>query len=110
VIVLLLLLAATIGLWAAPGEATFESGTVRAVPTARVPHVTGLAAGRAERRVRRAGLAPTATRCSSSASIWAVKSQRPAGGATVPRGTRVTLRLVPARSHTPCNAHSGPLP
>jgi beta-lactam-binding protein with PASTA domain len=113
VIVLLLLLAASIGLWAAPGKATFESGTVRAVPAARVPNVTGLETRYAVRRVRRAGLVPAQTRCRASASIWAVRSQRPAAGRTVPKGTRVILRLEPVHSQgvrTPCSAYSGPLP
>jgi beta-lactam-binding protein with PASTA domain len=110
VVVLLLLLVALVGFGSASGTASLETGT-RAIPATRVPKVTGLASASAVRRVRQAGLVPAQHRCRAAAIAWTVKSQRPAAGTTVPRGARVTLRLVPEDvNHTPCNAYSGPLP
>ncbi len=104
---LIALFGSTLGSSSGGGKAT-------AVPAAHVPDVTGVASPYAERRVRQAGLVPTKTWCRTAASVYMVKSQRPAGGATVPRGSRVTLRLVPAQGqgvrHTPCNAYSGARP
>jgi beta-lactam-binding protein with PASTA domain len=114
VAVLLLLLFALVGFSSASGTSSLETGAAKAIPATRVPTVIGLESPYAMRRVRRAGLVPAQTWCRTTATIWAVKSQRPTGGTTVPRGTRVTLRLVPAQSqgvrHTPCNAYRGPLP
>lgn len=112
---LLLMLFALVAFGFPSGTTSVEkTGEVRAVTATRVPNVIGVASPYAERRVRRAGLVPAQTRCRASATIWAVKSQRPAGGTTVPRGARVNLGLVPARRQgvhqTPCNSISGPLP
>ena len=105
-VVLLLLI---LGLFYGFG-ASGETGVTSAVPATRVPNVTGLAPAAAARRIRLAGLVPAQARCRASAAIWAVRSQRPSAGRTVPRGTRVLVRLAPAQRHTPCNAYSGTLP
>lgn len=105
-VALLLLL---VGLFVTSGTSEVQTGVTN-VQATRVPNVTGLTVVRAMRRVRRAGLVATQTRCAASATVWSVKSQRPTAGRMVPRGSRVQLRLVPAQRHTPCNAYSGPLP
>ncbi len=107
-IVLLFLLIALVGF--TPFSSSSGESKARAVPATQVPDVTGLASPSAERRVRQAGLVPAKTWCRAPASVYTVKSQRPASGTTVPRGTRVRLRLVPAQGHTPCNAYSGARP
>jgi beta-lactam-binding protein with PASTA domain len=107
VVVLLLLI---LGLFSGFGTAQVDTGVTSAIPATRVPNVTGLAPGAAARRIRRAGLVPSPARCSATAAIWAVRSQRPAAGSTVSRGTSVLLRLAPAQRRTPCNAYSGTLP
>ena len=106
-IVLLLLI---LGLFYGFGTSQVDTSVTSAVPATRVPNVTGLAPAAAARRIRLAGLVPAQARCRASAAIWAVRSQRPSAGSTVPRGTRVLVRLAPAQRHTPCNAYSGTLP
>ena len=110
-IVLLLLLIAFFGFGSASSSGETKA---TAVPAARVPDVTGLASPYAERRVRQAGLVPAQTWCRAHAGAYAVKRQLPAAGTTVPRGSRVTLRLAPAQGQgvrqTPCNAYTGALP
>jgi beta-lactam-binding protein with PASTA domain len=107
VVVLLLLI---LGLFYGFGASHGETSVTSAAPAARVPNVTGLAPAAAARRIRLAGLVPAQARCRASAAIWAVRSQRPSAGSTVPRGARVLVRLAPAQRHTPCNAYSGTLP
>jgi beta-lactam-binding protein with PASTA domain len=107
VIVLLLLI---LGLLYGSGASHGETGVTSAVPATRVPNVTGLAPASAARRIRGAGLVPAQARCNAAVAIWSVRSQRPSAGSMVSRGSRVFMRVAPARRHTPCNANSGTLP
>jgi beta-lactam-binding protein with PASTA domain len=111
VIVLLLLLIAFFGFGSVSSSGESKA---RAVPAARVPAVTGFATPNAERRIRQAGLVPAQTWCRARASVYAVRGQLPAAGTTVPRGSRVTLRLAPAQGQgipqMPCNAYTGARP
>ena len=106
-VVLLLLI---LGLFYGFGTSQGETSVTSAVPVTRVPNVTGLAPASAARRIRGAGLVPAQARCNAAAAIWSVRSQRPSAGSAVSHGSRVLLRVVPARRHTPCNAYSGTLP
>ena len=106
-VVLLLLI---LGLFYGFGTSQGETSVTSAVPVTRVPNVTGLAPASAARRIREAGLVPAQARCNAAAAIWSVRSQRPSAGSTGSRGSRVLLRVAPARRHTPCNAYSGTLP
>ena len=106
-VVLLLLI---LGLFYGFGTSQGETSVTSAVPVTRVPNVTGLAPASAARRIRGAGLLPAQARCNAVAAIWSVRSQRPSAGSTVSHGSRVLLRVAPARRHTPCNAYSGTLP
>lgn len=108
-IVFFLVLLAFFGISGFSSSSPIESGSTTAVPTARVPAVTGLAPPAAQRRIRRAGLVPSATGCHSSGSAYAVKGQRPAAGTTVPRGASVKIRVV-GQDGMPCSAISGARP
>ena len=75
------------------GTTTSGTTTTRTATTVRVPNVVGLQQSRAQRRLNAAHLRSRVVYVSSSKPSGRVVSQRPSGGTTVRRRSRVTIRV-----------------
>jgi len=113
-VIALLVLLALVVLGYGTGESSTGSGAAKPAPAARVPAVKGLSSQAAIRRVSATGLVPANRWCGARAGQYKVVRQRPAGGTTVPHGTKVQLVLAPATGkrvvQPACNAVAGPKP
>lgn len=99
---LLLILLALFGFafatWGSGSSSSIEPVQAQTIPAAEVPSVTGLEPRYALRRVRAAGLVPTARWCAGKVQVYMVGRVVPAEGTVVPRGGRVRIFFLPAHN------------